>query len=242
MLRLNEIDVSYGKIQALFGISLEVSEGDFVVILGNNGAGKSTTLLTIAGLLRPTKGTIEFEGQRIERVSAENRVKLGLALVPQGRQIFPGMTLRENLLLGAYTRSDRKEVERDIDKVFEFFPILHARQSQKAGTLSGGQQQMLAIGRGLLSLPRLLLLDEPSLGLAPKLVELVYQIIAMLHKEERRTILLVEQMAIKALQISEFAYVLQSGRIIMCDKPQQLMADESIKAAYLGYDLNQPIL
>jgi len=237
MLRLHELDVAYGKIQALFGISLEVAAGDLVVILGNNGAGKSTILQCIAGLLQCTKGTIEYEGQRIERLSADKRVKLGLCLVPQGRQIFPGITLRDNLLLGAYTRSDRKEIERDIQKIFDLFPILSTRQSQKAGTLSGGEQQMLAIGRGLLSRPKMLLLDEPSIGLAPKLVELIYQIIAKLHGEERKTILLVEQIAMMALQISEFAYVIQSGRISIKGKPQQLMMNEDIKAAYLGYEI-----
>ncbi|VBB07512.1 abc transporter [Lucifera butyrica] len=233
MLKVDKINVYYGAIHALKGISLEVNEGDIVTLIGANGAGKSTTLRTISGLLRPKTGGISFEGQPISSLAAQKIVKLGISQVPEGRRIFANMTVFENLELGAYVRSDKKGIQEDLAKVFSRFPRLAERRSQIAGTLSGGEQQMLAMGRALMSRPRLLLLDEPSMGLAPLLVKEIFSIIKEIN-QTGTTILLVEQNAHMALSIAHKAYVLETGRITLSGPAQELAASEDIRKAYLG--------
>ena len=233
MLSIKEIETYYGAIRALKGISLDIPQGDIVTLLGANGAGKSTTLKTISGLLKPARGRIEFEGRRIDGLLPERVVRLGISQVPEGREIFSDMSTRENLDMGAYVQKDRQEIKKDMDKIFEYFPILRQRQSQTAGTLSGGEQQMLAIGRGLMSRPKLLLLDEPSLGLAPVLVEEIFLIIEQINREGT-TILLVEQNANMALEISHYGYVLETGTITLADTKEKLLANEEVTKSYLG--------
>jgi branched-chain amino acid transport system ATP-binding protein len=235
MLVLTNVDVSYGKIRVLDRVSLEVSAGSLVVLLGNNGAGKTTTINTISGLLKTTNGSIEFEGGRIERLSPDKRVKMGICQVPQGRQIFPDMTVGENLRLGALLRKDREKIHQDMESLFTYFPILRVRTSQYGGTLSGGEQQMLSIARALLGRPKLLLLDEPSLGLAPMLVDETFRIIEELHKKERITLFFVEQKAHMVLPIADFGYILQNGRIVTQGKPEDLLNDDSVRLSYLGH-------
>ncbi|WP_084576830.1 ABC transporter ATP-binding protein [Sporomusa malonica] len=233
MLKVDNINVYYGAIHALKGISVEVKQGEIVTLIGANGAGKSTTLRTISGLLKPKTGQIVFEGQNIAGVPAQNIVKLGISQVPEGRRVFAHMSVLENLELGAYLRSDTKEIKEDMDKVFSRFPRLGERRSQLSGTLSGGEQQMLAMGRALMSRPRILLLDEPSMGLAPLLVKEIFSIIKDIN-QTGTTILLVEQNAHMALSIANKAYVLETGRIILSGDAKELAASEEIRKAYLG--------
>ena len=233
MLKVENINVYYGAIHALKGLSVDVKEGEIVTLIGANGAGKSTILRTISGLLRTKTGNIFFEGNSVASMAPEEIVKKGISQVPEGRRIFANMTVEENLELGAYIRSDKPGIRKDIDKVFERFPRLGERRKQIAGTLSGGEQQMLAIGRGLMSQPRLLLLDEPSMGLAPLLVKEIFSIIKEINASGT-TILLVEQNANMALSIAHQAYVLETGRITLSGSAKELMESEEVRKAYLG--------
>lgn len=235
MLSLRDIHVSYGSVLALKGVSIEVPVGGIVALLGANGAGKTTTLRTISGLLHPTSGTIEFEGKRIDRMPAEQVVRIGISQVPEGRQIFTEMTVMENLRLGAYTRRDGDAVKSDIDRIFSYFPVLGERAKQQALLLSGGEQQMLAIGRALMAKPRVLLLDEPSLGLAPILVREIFEIIKTINEEEQLTILLVEQDASLALALADRGYVLEAGTVAVEADAEELRGNESVRRSYLGY-------
>jgi len=233
MLKIDNINVYYGAIHALKGISVEVNEGEIVTLIGANGAGKSTILRTISGLLKPKAGQIIFEGKNIAGVAAQDIVKLGISQVPEGRRVFANMTVMENLELGAYIRTDSNGIKEDFDKVFTRFPKLAERRSQLAGTMSGGEQQMLAMGRALMSRPRLLLLDEPSMGLAPLLVREIFSIIKEINATGT-TVLLVEQNAHMALSIAHRAYVLETGRITLAGDAKELAASEEIRKAYLG--------
>lgn len=234
MLKLQDVETYYGTAQALKGISLEVEEGKLIAILGANGAGKTTLLRTISGLNEPKRGTIEFEGRRINGLNPDDIVKLGISHCPEGRKLFPQMTVYKNLLLGAYIRrGDPKEIKEMMEGVFDLFPILKERQLQLAGTLSGGEQQMLVIGRGLMSKPKLLLLDEPSLGIAPLVVARLFEVIRDIN-QRGTTILLVEQNASIALSIADYGYVLETGEIILSGDTRQLLSDEKVKEAYLG--------
>lgn len=233
MLKIDNIDVYYGAIHALKGISLEVKEGEIVTLIGANGAGKSTTLRTISGLLKPKAGSITFLGQNIAGVRAHEIVKKGISQVPEGRRVFAEMTVMENLDLGAFVRKDKAGIQQDLKHVFELFPRLEERKNQSAGTLSGGEQQMLAMGRALMSRPKLLLLDEPSMGLAPLLIKEIFNIIVDINKSGT-TVLLVEQNANMALSIANRAYVLETGRITLSGKAQDLAASEDVRKAYLG--------
>ena len=233
MLKVENINVYYGAIHALKGISVEVKEGEIVTLIGANGAGKSTILRTISGLLRTKTGNVLFEGNSVAAMAPEEIVKKGISQVPEGRRIFANMSVEENLELGAYIRSDKPGIRKDIDKVFERFPRLGERRKQIAGTLSGGEQQMLAIGRGLMSQPRLLLLDEPSMGLAPLLVKEIFSIIKEINASGT-TILLVEQNANMALSIAHQAYVLETGRITLSGSAKELIESEEVRKAYLG--------
>ena len=233
MLKIDDINVYYGAIHAIKGISLEVNEGEIVTLIGANGAGKSTTLRTISGLLKPKTGTMTFEGKNIAGVPAHNIVKAGISQVPEGRRIFAEMSVMENLDLGAFIRKDKDGIQKDLKMVFERFPRLEERKNQEAGTLSGGEQQMLAMGRALMSRPRLLLLDEPSMGLAPLLIKEIFSIIQDINKTGT-TILLVEQNANMALSIANRAYVLETGRITLSGDAKELAASEDVRKAYLG--------
>ncbi len=233
LLELDDVHVYYGAIHALKGVTLAVNAGEIVTLLGANGAGKSTSLRTISGLLRPKIGAIRFEGQDIVRRNAQAIVKLGVAQAPEGRQLFARMTVLENLEMGAFQRTDRSEVAQDIERVYELFPRLAERRSQKAGTLSGGEQQMCAIGRALLARPRVLLLDEPSMGLSPLLVERIFEVIVDINKQGT-TVLLVEQNAAMALEIAHRGYVLETGTITLADNAEALRANERVRASYLG--------
>jgi branched-chain amino acid transport system ATP-binding protein len=233
MLKIDNIDVYYGAIHALKGISLEVKEGEIVTLIGANGAGKSTTLRTISGLLKPKTGSITFLGQDIAGVRAHEIVKKGISQVPEGRRVFAEMTVMENLDLGAFVRKDKAGIQQDLKHVFELFPRLEERKNQSAGTLSGGEQQMLAMGRALMSRPKLLLLDEPSMGLAPLLIKEIFNIIVDINKSGT-TVLLVEQNANMALSIAHRAYVLETGRITLSGSAKELAASEDVRKAYLG--------
>ena len=233
MLKVEDINVYYGAIHAIKGISLEVNEGEIVTLIGANGAGKSTILRTISGLLKPKTGKIDFEGQNIAGIAAQHIVKSGISQVPEGRRIFANMTVMENLDLGAYVRSDKAGIQEDLKMVFSRFPRLEERKTQEAGTLSGGEQQMLAMGRALMSRPRLLLLDEPSMGLAPLLIKEIFSIIQDINKTGT-TVLLVEQNANMALSIANRAYVLETGRITLAGPAKDLAASEAVRKAYLG--------
>jgi branched-chain amino acid transport system ATP-binding protein len=235
MLELRSIESYYGKIQALKGITLEVPEGGIVAILGANGAGKSTTLRTISGLIQAVRGQILFQGKAIHKTPPHGIVRLGICQVPEGRDIFMGLTVRENLKMGAFTRKDTKEVEQNLARIYESFPILKDRTRQQAGTLSGGEQQMLAIARGLMSKPRLMLLDEPSLGLAPLMVEEIFRIIRAIN-QEGVTILLVEQNANMALQTAQYGYVMETGNIALADTANNLIKNDYVRQVYLGVD------
>ncbi|WAM37496.1 ABC transporter ATP-binding protein [Caldicellulosiruptor acetigenus] len=233
MLKVNEIDVFYGAIQALFSVSLEVKKGEIVTLIGANGAGKSTLLKTISGLIRPRSGTILFEDIDITKKSSMEIVKLGISHVPEGRRVFPEMTVLENLELGAFLRKDKQAIKKDLELVFERFPRLYERKNQLAGTLSGGEQQMLAIGRALMSRPKLLLLDEPSMGLAPILVTEIFKIIKEINSQGT-TILLIEQNANMALSIADRAYVIETGKIVLSGDAKEIAANPEVKKAYLG--------
>ena len=233
LLELNEVHSYYGHIHALQGISLRVEEGEIVSLIGANGAGKSTTLRTISGLIRPRSGSIQLAGQEITGIAPHDIVAMGVGHVPEGRGIFPRLTVRENLEMGAYTINDLDEVDQRMGYVFELFPRLKERIDQKGGTLSGGEQQMLATGRGLMLKPRILLMDEPSMGLAPVLVESIFAVIRSLNKQGT-TILLVEQNALMALSVANRGYVLQNGRIVVSDTASNLKKNEMVRAAYLG--------
>ncbi len=232
LLELDDIHTYYGNIEALKGISLEVEEGEVVTLIGSNGAGKSTTLRSISGLTPPREGSIQFEGREIGETPAQDIVRLGISQSPEGRHCFSRMTVRENLDLGAYLRRDG-EVESDLDRVFELFPRLKERERQKAGTMSGGEQQMLAIGRALMANPKLLLLDEPSMGIAPVLVERIYETIVEINRQGT-TILLVEQNANYALEVSVRAYVLETGSVALADQSDKLRDNPDVQKAYLG--------
>jgi len=233
MLELTDVDVRYGNIRALRGVSLRVDQGELVALIGSNGAGKTTTMRTISGLLRPTEGAITFEGADISRAATDRIVALGISHCPEGRRIFGGLTVAENLRLGAVSRSDRRAIAEDLEMVLGLFPLLKERLSQAGGTLSGGEQQMLAIGRALMSRPRLLLLDEPSLGLAPLMVERIFATIGEL-KAQGRTILLVEQNVHHALDIADRAYVMETGRITLEGPAAVLRHDPKVEQSYLG--------
>ncbi|MDU5942589.1 MAG: ABC transporter ATP-binding protein [Negativicoccus succinicivorans] len=233
MLKVNDIHVYYGAIHALKGVSLSVKEGQIVALIGANGAGKSTTLRTISGLLRPKVGDITFEGESITKKNVQSIVRSGISQVPEGRRIFAPLTVLENLELGAFTRKDKDGVAHDMELVFKRFPRLAERKKQLAGTLSGGEQQMLAMGRALMSRPRLLLLDEPSMGLSPLFVKEIFDIIQHIN-EQGTTILLVEQNAHMAMSIADYAYVLETGKITLEGPGQELMQSEAVRAAYLG--------
>ena len=235
MLEVRDLHVAYGKIEAVKGISFDVDAGDVVTLIGTNGAGKTTTLRTLSGLLRPVSGQVLFEGERIDGLPAHVIVERGMAHSPEGRRIFPRMSVRENLDLGAFSRRDAKGVQADMEHVFSLFPVLDERQTQAAGTLSGGEQQMLAIGRALMSRPRLLMLDEPSMGLSPIMMQLIFSTIRDL-KEQGTTILLVEQNAQAALSLADKGYVIETGRIVLSDTGPSLLEDESVRKAYLGED------
>ncbi|MFT3803021.1 MAG: ABC transporter ATP-binding protein [Burkholderiaceae bacterium] len=234
ILKLSNIESSYGPVQAIRGVSLEVRRGTIVTVLGANGAGKTTILKTISGIIDPRKGSVQFDGQSIERRDPDWIVRQGISHVPEGREVFPLLSVRENLLMGAYTRGDRDQVGRDIERMYGYFPILKERAQQEAGQLSGGQQQMLAIARALMSRPKLLLLDEPSLGLSPKLVKEIFGIIRRVNAEEGMTMLLVEQNANIALATADFGYVLEVGRIVMEDTCERLLQKDDIREFYLG--------
>ena len=233
MLQVENIDVYYDAIHALQGISFHVEAGEIVTLIGANGAGKSTTLRAVSGLAHPRRGTITFKGADITTMSAERIVKLGISHVPEGRKIFAPLTVRENLMMGAYSRGDREEIDRSLQRVFASFPRLRERIHQLGGTLSGGEQQMLATGRGLMSVPTLLLLDEPSMGLSPILVEEIFRIIREIN-EQGTSILLVEQNATMALSIAHRAYVLETGRIVLSGSAREIAENPQVKAAYLG--------
>lgn len=233
MLEITDLHVHFGVIHAIKGISLTVNDGEIVTLIGANGAGKTTTLRTVSGLKRPSDGTIFFEGRDITGLSAQERVKIGISQVPEGRRVFSSMTVLENLELGAYLRKDNDGISKDLNMVFERFPILADRRKQAAGTLSGGEQQMLAMGRALMSRPKLLCLDEPSMGLAPLLVQEIFDIIKDIN-EKGTTVLLVEQNASMALQIADRAYVMETGRITLSGTGAELMQSDDIKKAYLG--------
>lgn len=233
MLKINNLNVFFGGIHALKGISFDVPSEKVITLIGANGAGKSTTLRTICGLIKPQEGQIEFDNKVINNISADKIVKKGVALIPEGRKIFPNLTVRENLHLGAFARTDTKEIEKDLEWVYELFPRVKERLWQKGGTLSGGEQQMLAISRGLMSRPKLLMMDEPSLGLAPLLVKEIFEIIGRIH-QEGVTVLLVEQNAFAALKIADYAYVLETGKVVLQGTGKDLLQDERVKKAYLG--------
>jgi len=233
MLKIDNLHVHYGNIHAIKGISFEVNEGEIVTLIGSNGAGKSTILKTISQILKQTEGTIEFIGESIKNVAPHKVVEKGIIHVPEGRRVFPKLTVYENLQMGAYTRNDKEEIQKDLEMVYTRFPRLEERKKQLAGTLSGGEQQMLAMGRALMSRPKILLLDEPSMGLAPILVDEIFKIIEDINKTGT-TILLVEQNANRALHISHKGYVLETGKIIAKGKSKDLLNDEKVKEAYLS--------
>ena len=233
MLKITDLHVFYGGIHALKGISLEAPKGKVVTLIGANGAGKSSTLRAISGLIKNKKGTITYNDRDITTLDPVEIVKSGIVMSPEGRRIFPHLSVTENLYLGAYSRSDRDGIEKDKEWVFDLFPRMRERQNQKGGTLSGGEQQMLAVGRGLMARPRLLLLDEPSLGLAPLLVKDVFEIIKIIN-QQGKTVLLVEQNAFAALKVAHFAYVLETGSIVLSGTGEELLNDKRVIEAYLG--------
>lgn len=234
MLSIDRITVDYDGVPAIHDITVRVPEGAIVAVVGSNGSGKTTMLKTAAGLLHPSKGTITFEGADISRTPAHEMPKMGIALVPEGRKLFGKMSVRRNLDMGAYTRTDRVEIERNLERVFRFFPRLSERLSQKAGTLSGGEMQMLAIGRAMMSNPRLLMLDEPSLGIAPNLMDRIFEVIADLNAKENLTILLVEQNVSEALSLAHFGYVIQTGRTVLSGTGKVLLDSDMVRKAFLG--------
>jgi len=234
MLEVKNIQTYYGNIQAIKGISLEISEGEIITLIGANGAGKTTTLMSISGIVPPRSGEILFLGKPLQKLSPNQIVALGISQVPEGRRIFPYLTVMENLDMGAFLRNDTSEIHKDVEYIFDLFPILAERRHQSGGTLSGGEQQMLAVARALMARPRLLLLDEPSLGLAPLIVKQIFRIIRKINQENKTTIFLVEQNANLALQVAHRGYVMENGRITLSDSSQNLLANENVKKAYLG--------
>jgi branched-chain amino acid transport system ATP-binding protein len=234
MLRLENVQTFYGNIPALRGVSLEVAEGEVITLIGANGAGKTTTLMSISGLTPPRSGKVLFKGREIQALSPDRIVSLGISQVPEGRRIFPHLTVMENLDMGAFLRRDKPGVKADLEYIFALFPILAERRHQAGGTLSGGEQQMLAISRALMARPQLLLLDEPSLGLAPIVVRLIFDVIRRVNKESHTTVFLVEQNANLALQIADRGYVMENGCITLVDSAQALLRNEQVKKAYLG--------
>ncbi|HYP69970.1 MAG TPA: ABC transporter ATP-binding protein [Variovorax sp.] len=234
ILQLQNVESAYGPIKAIRGVSLKVRKGEIATVLGSNGAGKTTILKTISGIIDPRKGTVEFKGHSITAKDPAYIVQQGLSHVPEGREVFPLLSVRDNLLMGAYTRKNRDDVTRDIETVFAYFPILRERATQEAGLLSGGQQQMLAISRAIMAAPELILLDEPSLGLSPKLTKEIFEIVVRINRERGTTILLVEQNANMALNASDYGYVLENGRIVLEDTCERLREKEDIKEFYLG--------
>jgi branched-chain amino acid transport system ATP-binding protein len=234
VLKLNNVESAYGPIKAIRGVSLEVQEGQIATVLGSNGAGKTTILKTISGIIDPRRGSIEFKNDNITAWDPAAVVRKGLSHVPEGREVFPLLSVRDNLVMGAYTRADKDQIARDIELVFGYFPILKERAAQDAGLLSGGQQQMLAISRALMASPHLILLDEPSLGLSPKLTKEIFEIVVRINRERGTSILLVEQNANMALNASDYGYVLENGRIVMEDTCAALREKDDIKEFYLG--------
>ena len=234
VLQIDNLESYYGQIMALRGVSLKVLKGQIVTVLGANGAGKTTLLKTVSGVMDPEKGTVKLEGEEIQKLEADHIVGKGIVHVPEGREIFPLMSVGENIGMGAYTRGNKQAVLEDIEMVYSYFPMLKERQSQAAGTLSGGQQQMLAIGRGLMARPKLMLLDEPSLGLSPLLTQEIFEIIIRLNREQGVTMMLVEQNARVALDTANYGYVMELGRIVMADKAEVLDRSKDIQEFYLG--------
>ena len=234
VLKLLNVESAYGPIKAIRGVSLQVRRGEIATVLGSNGAGKTTILKTISGIIDPRKGTVEFKGENITAKDPAHIVQCGLSHVPEGREVFPLLSVHANLMMGAYTRADRDAVARDLEAVYRYFPILRERAPQAAGLLSGGQQQMLAISRALLSRPRLMLMDEPSLGLSPLLTQEIFRIITRINREQGTTILLVEQNANMALEVADYGYVLEVGRIVMEDTCKRLLEKEDVQEFYLG--------
>lgn len=234
MLELQQVHSYYGNIAALKGVSLTVNEGEIITLIGANGAGKSTTLMSVCGIVTPQKGTILFESRPIHHLPADQVVALGICQVPEGRHIFPNLSVRENLDLGAFLRKDHKTVKQDLDYIYELFPILAERARQAGGTLSGGEQQMLAISRALMARPKLLLLDEPSMGLAPLIIKQIFDIIKKINREQNTTIFLVEQNANQALQIADRGYVIENGLITLSDDAKALTQNPDVQKAYLG--------
>jgi len=234
MLELRNVKSYYGNIQALMGIDIHISEGEIITLIGANGAGKSTTLMSICGVVPPRSGEILFMGEPIHGMTPNQIVALGISQVPEGRRIFPYLTVMENLDMGAFLRTDREGIRQDVEYIFELFPILAERRNQAGGTLSGGEQQMLAISRALMARPRLLLMDEPSLGLAPLVVKRIFEIISKVNKENKTTIFLVEQNANQALKVAHRGYVMETGQVTMSDTAANLLSNEDIRKAYLG--------
>ena len=234
LLEASNVETFYGPIMAIRGISFVVPRGGIVTILGANGAGKTTILRTVSGVMDPQKGSVTFEGKPIHGLDPDKVMRRGLAHVPEGREVFPLLTVRENLRMGAFTRSDTTGIAEDLETVYEYFPVLRARAEQRAGSLSGGEQQMLAISRALMARPKMMLLDEPSLGLAPRLVKEIFEIIGRINRERGVTVLLVEQNANMALHVADYGYVLEVGRIVMADTCARLLEKEDIKEFYLG--------
>ena len=234
MLKISKIQTYYGNIQALKEISIDIEAGEIVTLIGANGAGKTTTLMSISGVVRPREGEIFFKGKPIHEKDADQIVQLGISHVPEGRRIFPYLTVMENLDMGAFLRTDKPEIQSDVDYVFDLFPILKDRKGQIGGTLSGGEQQMLAISRALMARPSLLLLDEPSLGLAPIIMQQIFEIIRKINEKHGTTIFLIEQNANLALQTADRGYVMENGKITLSDKSENLLANEAVKKAYLG--------
>ena len=234
LLKIRNIETYYGPIMAIKGVSLDIEEGSIVTILGANGAGKTTILKTISGVMEPQKGSIEFNGERIDKLLPSKIVKMGISQVPEGREVFPDLTVRENLMMGSYLRSDRDGIKQDLETIYGYFPILQDRPNQLAGNLSGGEQQMLVIARALMARPKLLLLDEPSLGLSPIYLKDIYNIVKRINQEQKTTMLVVEQNARMALSLAEYGYVLDLGRFVMENNCKELMENEDVKEFYLG--------
>ena len=234
LLTVSNIETYYGPIMAIRGVSFEVPRGAIVTILGANGAGKTTILKTVSGVMDPQKGAVTFDGREIQGMDPDKVMRLGLSHVPEGREVFPFLTVRENLRMGAYTRKDADGIARDLEMVYDYFPVLRARAEQRAGALSGGEQQMLAISRALMSRPKMMLLDEPSLGLSPKLVKSIFEIIGRINRERSVTVLLVEQNANMALHAADYGYVLEVGRIVMADTCARMLEKDDIREFYLG--------
>jgi len=234
MLKIDNVKTYYGNIQALKGISLEINQGEIITLIGANGAGKSTTLMSICGIVPPRSGSIQFEGHELTETAPDKIVEMGVVQVPEGRRIFPALTVQENLDMGAFLRKDKAQIKKELEYIFELFPILAQRRNQAGGTLSGGEQQMLAISRALMTRPRLLLLDEPSLGLAPIIVQQIFAIIKKINEEQKTTIFLVEQNAFQALKIAHRGYVMENGVISMADTAENLLSNDDVQKAYLG--------